>query len=149
MQKISGILSGSPRVTSVDMKDAQPVRPGTPGFGRPQGVSSLRERAEGVDALRKARELQDGMLSARSKEAQQTDAAAQISEGFFMRNKRDAEPAPVGDSEVIVAIPIAIEAVVAESKPTGFKTDVAEAVKEPTFDPDALYPRGSFLDTVA
>ena len=44
MQKISGILPGSSRVTSVDLKSSRPVRPGVPGFGAPEGDSSLRDQ---------------------------------------------------------------------------------------------------------
>lgn len=52
MQKISGIIPSSARVSNVDMKEAPPVRPGTPGFGRMEGISSLRDRASGFDAAK-------------------------------------------------------------------------------------------------
>ena len=40
MDKISGIIPSSRRVTAVDMSDAAPIRPGVPAFGRPTGVSA-------------------------------------------------------------------------------------------------------------
>jgi hypothetical protein len=148
MQKISGILSASSRVTSVDMKEAPPVRPGTPGFGRPEGVSSLRERPSAVDALRKGRQIQDDLFSARSKESQQAESVAQMSDRFFSRNSREADS--VDRTEVLVAIPVAIEMDPAESNPAGFRTDsVTASLKESESEPDGLYPRGSFIDKTA
>lgn len=41
MEKISRILPSNPRVQAVDLKSSAPVRPGTPQFGRPVGISSL------------------------------------------------------------------------------------------------------------
>ena len=40
MEKISGILPASARITSVDMKNSGVARSGSPSFGRPQGVST-------------------------------------------------------------------------------------------------------------
>lgn len=149
MQKISGILSGSPRVLSVDMKDAPPVRPGTPGFGRPEGVSSLRDRASAIDAVKRARELQDGQMAIRSKETEQAEMASKLAEGFFLRNMRDAEPASAGGSDFVGAIPVMAEEVAAQSRPAGFNHDAAQALREPVVDPEVLYPKGSFIDKVA
>ncbi len=39
MDKISQIVSSSPRVGSADAKNAPAVRPGVPSFGRPVGES--------------------------------------------------------------------------------------------------------------
>lgn len=44
MEKLSSILPTSPRVKNVDMTDAHPVRPGTPSYGRPVGISAVRDR---------------------------------------------------------------------------------------------------------
>ncbi|MDX9731104.1 MAG: hypothetical protein RBT63_04980, partial [Bdellovibrionales bacterium] len=54
MEKISGILPSSSRAKPVDPKEASPVRPGTPSFGRPEGVSSLRKAKIGETANRAA-----------------------------------------------------------------------------------------------
>ena len=40
MEKISRIVPGNSRVASTDMKNAAPVRPGMPTFGRPVGEST-------------------------------------------------------------------------------------------------------------
>ncbi len=37
MEKISRILAGNARTRSVDVSKSQPVRPGAPAFGRPEG----------------------------------------------------------------------------------------------------------------
>ena len=40
MDKISSILPGNRRVKSVDVEDAQPIRPGVTSYGRPVGTTS-------------------------------------------------------------------------------------------------------------
>lgn len=156
MQKISGILGASSRVTSVDMKEAPPVRPGTPGFGRPEGVSSLRQRASAVDALTTAPELLGRQMEIRSKEALQAKAAANISNSFFMKNNRDVAPpaAAEGDQMVDVMIAIPVQVPVSELEPLASKPaqadydSIAAEAKEATA-PEGLFPRGSFVDVVA
>ena len=37
MEKISGIIPANARTRSVDVSNSQPVRPGAPAFGRPEG----------------------------------------------------------------------------------------------------------------
>ena len=37
MEKISGILAANARTKSVDVSNSQPVRPGAPTYGRPEG----------------------------------------------------------------------------------------------------------------
>ncbi len=164
MQKISGIIPSSPRVASVDLKEAAPVRPGTPGFGRPEGVSSLKERANAAASASafKARFPGD---EPQSKESEQAESVAQISERFFGRNMRDADAAGAdgGRNEdlqnTIIAIPVLIEgssdpasmSAAAGSLDSKYKYDkVADALKDPVprenFD---LVPKGSYLDVVA
>lgn len=143
MQKISGILAGSPRVMSVDMKDAPPVRPGTPGFGRPEGVSSLRDRAGAADAVKKANDLQVGMLAARAQEGGQSEVAARLATDFFMKNKHE-----VAETDALMIMPVAVEMPRAEDA----LEEVAisrETTSGSVPDPDGLYPKGSFIDRVA
>jgi hypothetical protein len=150
MQKISGILSASPRVTSVDMKEAPPVRPGMPGFGRPEGASSLRERVSAVDSLRKSRELQDELLGVRSKESQQAELVQNLSDRFFARQTREADTSIAdGPSGALVVLPTEI-AEGTPSRPSNANyDDVTASLREPMPDPDQLYPKGSFIDKVA
>lgn len=37
MEKISGIIASNARTRSVDVSNSQPVRPGAPAYGRPEG----------------------------------------------------------------------------------------------------------------
>ncbi len=150
MQKISGILAGSPRVLSIDMKDAPPVRPGTPGFGRPEGVSSQRDKGAAIDTARRAGEIQDGMAASRSKETEQAKLAARLSESFFASGRREEDSAEAGSEPGPgMALPVAIAEAPVPSRPAGFNHDAASVLREPALDPDSLYPKGSFLDTVA
>lgn len=154
MQKISGILSGSARVTTVDMKDAAPVRPGTPAFGRPQGVSSLANRNAPIDVLTKGPELLEKQMELRSQEAQKARIVEDMSKNFFVKNASVAEdPSGLDAQEANDAA--AVDALMAgvfaspKSKPAGANYDqVAEVTKERPA-PDAFYPKGSFVDTVA
>lgn len=178
MEKISGILPSSSRVSSVDMRDAPPVRPGTPGFGRPEGVSSLRDARIGETASRAAKINQD-RLDWKSKDLSQAAMAREISESFFINRKanmgRDNSiEGDVTKSNQFAPIPVAMMAP-KPSIPAGFDNDVdtitaidagvtgtdvlgaelsaAPAVNfdEPTQTekPAGLYPRGSFVDVRA
>src|SRR6478672_2562783 len=89
MEKISGILKPSHRVTSVDMEDAAPIRPGIPTFGRPEGVSSLREREKALDGVEAGAEQHAAMMHWRAKEGRNTRAASEIADRFFMNNEKE------------------------------------------------------------
>lgn len=97
MNKISSILPSSSRVTAVDMQDAHPIRPGTPSFGRPVGVSHGRDHISrsSIDA-----QLMNESLSMRQRgDLEKAKLVQDISAGFFM--KRPAiEPSPAATFEV-------------------------------------------------
>jgi hypothetical protein len=60
MEKISGILPASARVKSVDLKNSQPVRPGVPTFGRPEGWTAAdRVSLSAVARERASQEIAD------------------------------------------------------------------------------------------
>lgn len=47
MEKISNILPASPRIKSVDLDEAHPVRPGAPSLGNPVGTTaSIRDKVK-------------------------------------------------------------------------------------------------------
>ena len=71
------------------MRDAAPIRPGTPSFGRPEGVSSLRDAKIGETAARAAKINQD-RLDWKSKDLNQAAMAREISESFFINRKAGA-----------------------------------------------------------
>ena len=54
MEKISGILPASSRVTSVDLKSSGAVRSGTPNYGRPVGLSTAAKREIAAEAKAQA-----------------------------------------------------------------------------------------------
>lgn len=165
MEKISGILPSSPRVSSVDMKEAAPVRPGTPTFGRPEGVSSLRKAKIGETASAAA-SLSRERLDWKSKDMQNAAMVRDVADRFFKGNQKAAEA--VVDIDTPQAIPF--EAV--ESRPSGFKTEALDRVTgsgmfagsvsaddvggmddlspggaEPeAVQPEGLYPKGSFIN---
>lgn len=86
MEKISGIIPSSSRVASVDMREAAPVRPGTPSFGRPEGVSSLRQAKLG-DTAAAATKIGKERLDWKSKDKQQAAMARELSDRFFKGNQ--------------------------------------------------------------
>lgn len=120
MEKISGILPSSARVAAVDMKES-PVRPGTPAFGRPQGVGGAQSipTNAGGEAMKKASDMFATQNDWRSKDSRQAAIATEVSNSFFM--KKVSEQSPMG-------------------------TPSSEA---PLQQPEGLYPRGSFIDRTA
>jgi hypothetical protein len=163
MQKISGILGSSARVTAVDIKGESPVRPGTPGFGRPEGVSALKEQAvmrqRAADSLVRGPELFNEQMGIRSKEALQAKQAQKVSDSFFMKRTQPDPEEVAGEEEVTndpvheqVAAVMAFENAhqTAASKPSQSDyDDVAAVSKEQNAAPEGLYPKGSFVDVEA
>lgn len=159
MEKISGIIPSSSRVASVDMKEAPPVRPGTPGFGRAEGVSALREQTmNGGNTAQRSSGIQAEHLDWRSKDLQHANVAKQVSDRFFAKNKQTAdEVSDVESSSMNRGLQVS-----ANSRPAGFKTDevgsfratsnryaASEENEEPgpqLAQPEGLFPKGSFLD---
>ena len=82
MEKLSSILPGSPRVKSVDLKNAQPARPGAPLFGRPNGSVSSDRLTLSAEARDMA--FQETMGAGRNpREMAQTQIAKDVTKKFF------------------------------------------------------------------
>lgn len=142
MEKISGILPSSPRIASVDMKEAAPVRPGTPGFGRAEGVSSLRQAKMGETASRAAK-LSQNQLDWRSKDMKNAATVRELSDRFFQGNKKAAESVMEAPSEMNTA---PLEAPL-RSEPAGFDIVALDrTTRDEGAQPEGLHPRGSFVD---
>lgn len=144
MEKISGILPSSPRIASVDMKEASPVRPGAPGFGRSEGVSSLRQAKIGETASRAVKISQD-QLDWRSKDMKNAATVRELTDRFFQGNKTVADP-------TIEAMPEMNTAPLAAGRPSqaaGFDLQALDNAGRDEAQPEGLHPRGSFLDVSA
>jgi hypothetical protein len=112
VEKISGIIPGSARVTSVDAKDSTPVRPGTPAFGRRDGVSVLKEK-EAAKAKEKIERDQMKAESAtaktasaapdandwKAKDSARAELAAQVTDKFFNRGPKPEAKEPEPEQE--------------------------------------------------
>lgn len=164
MEKISGIIPSSPRLSSVDLNEASPVRPGTPSFGRPQGVSTLSEPSVSMDTARKGAAIHREMMDWRSKDERDAAMVAEMSNRFFVKNQRRAEKVVDIDSPSMApTLQTSIR-----SNPAGFKTDevgslaAVSSLRSDIGRPDVgfesdvsgssveqpagLYPKGSFID---
>lgn len=166
MDKISGIVKASPRVMAVDMKEASPVRPGTPGFGRPEGVSSLKEPPNLGGTAAKSAGVQLEVMDWKSKDSQQAALAAELSDKFFIRGRQEPSAQSGPRPEVGAPQMSAMSFRDVASKPSGFKGDdlisgaprmmasqasVFEEEEEGPMmkQPDGLFPKGSFIDRTA
>lgn len=168
MDKISGIIPGSPRVTAVDMKEASPVRPSTPGFGRPEALSSFNKDAA-LTTAQKAINVQQELVDWRSKDSKHAALVSDLNDKFFVRNQK-----PSSDSTLSVPQPsvtrnaLLATATEVASSPAGFKTDSVgsfraspsrfagasafddgEDFEDTLAQPEGLYPKGSFIDRTA
>ena len=85
MQKISGILPSSSRITSVDVKEAGNVRPGTPSFGRPLGESNLMQNSV-VRSAHQALQKHNELFAQRTREQEQATTIQRMADSFF-KNK--------------------------------------------------------------
>ncbi|MCB0389738.1 MAG: hypothetical protein KDD58_00535 [Bdellovibrionales bacterium] len=82
MQKISGILPSSSRLTSVDVKDAGAVRPGAPTFGRPVGESNLFKNSV-VRSAHQAIQKHNELWSERSEQHDKAQVIQDMADSFF------------------------------------------------------------------
>jgi hypothetical protein len=163
VDKISGILPSSARVASVDMKEAAPVRPGTPAFGRPEGASALRDAKLGQTAGRAA-QLSREQLDWRSKDMQNAATVRELSDRFFKGNDKPAHDQTI-ENVTEVEMNRGATASARPSRPAGFDIDALDRTTgsaayagasaiESSMDgaasqPDGLHPPGSFIDVRA
>lgn len=98
MEKISGILPSTSRITSVDLKSSGAVRSGTPSYGRPVGLSAPAAREIERTTAQNARAVHEQLMSRRS-----LDPRAQIVEkmadNFFVNRNRQVEAEPMSAIE--------------------------------------------------
>lgn len=80
MDKISGILPSTARVTSVDLKDAPPSRAVNPGLAKVETLNRLQP----ADMLAAA-------PSWKTKEDQHASIVTDVASSFFMKNKSEPE----------------------------------------------------------
>lgn len=123
MEKISGIIPSSARVTSVDMKESPPVRSGTPTFGRAESVPSARKAKIGETASIAAG-MNKERLDWKSKDMQNAAVARDLSDRFFTGNQKAPGGKVVQDIDPMK--PVAITSVA--STPAGFKTQEIDRV---------------------
>lgn len=101
MEKISHIVRGNARVSSVDLKSGQAARPGAPTFGRPVGESPTPSHREETTAARAAAIHQEMAEQKKQASADKEKIVAQMADSFFMsRVRRPADPVSVKAPEV-------------------------------------------------
>ncbi len=103
MDKISSIIPGTSRVTSVDLKDASPVRPGTPAFGRPEHLpvkAAVEAALAPSGSQSKAANAPTQVPSDsqgndwRSKDAAKAALASKVADNFFSKPSPPPPPTP-------------------------------------------------------
>lgn len=147
MEKISGIIPSSARVKNVDMKDAHPVRPGVPSFGRPEGVSNLAKntRLSSIDTM-----LERPMTDRQRLEYEKSKIVDRVSNGFFMKEPIETPAASVEFSNYIPVDDMQLTSQ-AQSTPTEEIAPVSTMAQEgDASDPVAEEPEflrpGSYID---
>lgn len=92
MDKLSSIIPSTSRVTSVNLDEAPPARPGAPTFGRKEGVSTVRDRVSLQNSLREA--SADTMYGRNPQEAAKAKIVDNITQKFFNTRLTDVEKQP-------------------------------------------------------
>lgn len=92
MDKISSIIPGNKRVTTVDLKASGSGRSGTPGFGREVNITGDRLHSH-AETAKAAMERQNDMMALRqpSKEAHKVDIVTKMTDKFFSQKARENE----------------------------------------------------------
>lgn len=84
MEKISKIVPSSPRTRAIDVSRSQPVRPGAPAWGRPEGkvtTASAIEDKISLSSIEAERPL--ALYGRELKEARHAKIAKDMAEKFF------------------------------------------------------------------
>lgn len=89
MDKISGIVPASSRITSVNLRDSQTMRPGAPSFGAPVGKAAINGGNLPTTA-EKAVAAHNALMSRRSGDAHKPEIIRDMANRFFMQNKTEA-----------------------------------------------------------
>ncbi len=167
MEKISGIIKSSPRVQAVDLRESNPVRPGTPAFGRPQGVSSLNKPVNPMETSTRAMSVADDLAAWRAKDLKNASIAADMTKQFFVKPTPSEVEVESAQAPPMRASTLGL--VDRPSNPSGFKAEGPGGLKSGTalrsqsfgnFDsiddepamlaqPEGLFPKGSFIDRTA
>lgn len=79
---MSSILPSNARVTSVDMSDAHPVRPGAPKNGAPEGTTSVKDRVT-LNSSAKDAAIRETLTYKNPKEAKRAKIAEAVTKKFF------------------------------------------------------------------
>lgn len=87
MEKISGILPATARITSVDMRNSGVARSGTPGFGRELGVSTVAAKNAALETAAKANLTHKDQIQMRNTESDpKSEIVRRMADSFFVNN---------------------------------------------------------------
>lgn len=142
MEKISRIVGGTSRVAAVDLKNSAPVRPGTPTFGRPVGISTQVDY-DPTTTAQKAVQLMNERDEKRAAQDRDTKIVQKMADSFFSQKARIMEPAK---SQATIELTGAKEADDVES---GDPASVENAQEPSENAPKQFTPRGSYVDVHA
>lgn len=161
MDKISKIIPSSARVASTDLKSTPALRPGTPAFGRPVGVSSLSEKTISAAAATTAQKAMAKHLELSEKRSGQNALGPEIVEDmtnrFFMHRTRNLDGTPMPTSlDISLADPAEAGMSDPVSEPENIATEtigtmseedprVSESLSDQV-EASRYTPPGSFLD---
>ena len=108
MEKLSSILPSTGRVTSVDLEEAPPARPGSPTFGRKVGTNTVRDR---VSLSPQAKEMaaKETLLGKNPKEVSRAKAVGEINRKFFETRLKPAIESRVPVSEQVAEQQVELE----------------------------------------
>lgn len=141
MEKISSIVRGNPRVSSVDMQQVAPARAGAPSFGRP--VAESTGFTERPSTAQKAVAIHNQMIESKKALAGDRTVQAMADQFFMSRVRRPEEQAAVG----AIAPKLPAEGVSAKED-AGEDTISVSGPSEELLE--AKYtPRGSYIDVRA
>lgn len=146
MEKISRIVRGNSRVASVDLKNAAPVRPGTPGFGRPVGESTT-VNSRGTSTADRALAIHKEMNERKMANTEQT-VVQNLAEKFFMERMRHPQLEDVVAPGIGQAPSLEVEAPVEAAAPSD-EAEVSEPPESVTPPEQRYTPRGSYIDVRA
>ncbi len=99
MDKLSSVLPTSPRVKSVDLKNAKPVRPGAPLFGSPIGSTSKDRDRMLISEEGKEMAFNETLAMKNPREMQRAQMVEDVTRKFFETRLNQPEPTQLARGE--------------------------------------------------
>lgn len=155
MEKISHIVRGSPRISSVDVKSSGAVRPGALAFGRDIGTNTLAPEGERNLTTTATRAANMQLELNEKRHSGQSKVVEQMADQFFLSRMRRPEEPTLSQGQIRAPKELKATSVSEGEESSDGESPAADLhlagtdVVQDQSQPSGYQPRGSYVDVRA